>query len=83
MHYNVVLIVKGLCIVRVKLLDTKDSAHHKVCREYSDNTEPMTRAKEALWPPRLELQSSYVIKLVLVCTEYKTQNTETCKTHHY
>lgn len=78
-----VLIVKGLHIVSVKLLDTKNSAHHEVCREYSDNTEPMTRAKEALWPPGLELQSSHVINLVLVCTDYKTQNTETCKSHHF
>ena len=66
----IVLIVKGLCILSVKLLDTKNSAHREVCREYSDSFEPMKRAKKALMPPGLELQSSHVMKLVPVCRQY-------------
>ena len=50
-----VLIVKGLTILKsVKSLDKTCSAHKAIFRECSENTEPMTRAKEALRPPGVE-----------------------------
>ena len=51
-----VLIVKGLTILKsAKSLDKMYSVHKVIFRECSENTEPMTRAKEALRPPGVEV----------------------------
>lgn len=61
-----VLLVKRFHILSVKLLGKKYSVHREVCGECSENIRPMTKAKEALRPPRMDVSPPMVQTLCLL-----------------